>query len=402
MTEENSQKQIQQLRIIFITHYAELYGANRSLLDLINGLSKFGLNDALLIAPKKGDLLSEAAKYNIACRVIPFVNETHKVYQKPSLAKAKAKKIYNRIITILYSRSLKQKNKKLIIHSNSSATLIGYNFSRLLKAPHVWHIREFGLQDYNFEYNFNYDYFQACLSKAHTAIAISKAVYEKRVANCSASNKTIIYNGVIFKDELQKNKTTISTQNNNASAVFTFGIIGLISKEKNQLDAIEALRFLKSENKNVQLLIAGNYADGDYFTFLNKKIEDYNLQQNAQFLGFLKNTNGFYNKINCLLICSKHEAFGRVTIEAMSYGIPVIGFNNAGTAEIIQDKYNGLLYYNGASELAEKMNVIISNKEVLKNLQLNALQTVEKNFTIDSYAQAVLNVYLNALQNYSA
>jgi glycosyltransferase involved in cell wall biosynthesis len=52
-------------------------------------------------------------------------------------------------------------------------------------------------------------------------------------------------------------------------------------------------------------------------------------------------------------MCSKNEALGRVTIEAMSRGTPVIGFDNAGTSEIIKHAYNGFLYKEGASELSE-------------------------------------------------
>ena len=41
------------MRIAFLSHYAELYGANRSLLGLISGLSRFVV-EPVVYCPKKG------------------------------------------------------------------------------------------------------------------------------------------------------------------------------------------------------------------------------------------------------------------------------------------------------------------------------------------------------------
>jgi len=40
-------------------------------------------------------------------------------------------------------------------------------------------------------------------------------------------------------------------------------------------------------------------------------------------------------------MCSRHEAMGRVTVEAMSACLPVIGFDNGGTAELIEHERSG-------------------------------------------------------------
>ena len=66
-------------------------------------------------------------------------------------------------------------------------------------------------------------------------------------------------------------------------------------------------------------------------------------------------------------MCSQCEAYGRVTVEAMKMGIPVIVSNTCGSAEIISDKKNGLVFEQGNSfSLAEKIKLIIID-EALKN-----------------------------------
>ena len=98
-------------------------------------------------------------------------------------------------------------------------------------------------------------------------------------------------------------------------------------------------------------------------------------------------------------MCSKHEAMGRVTVEAMFYGCPVIGFNGGGTAEIIQDGKTGYLF-NTIEECAFLMGkVITSNQEpIIKN----ALKEAEDSFSIESYGEKILDVYQSLLKKFSS
>ena len=51
-------------KIAFFTHYSELYGANLSLLNLIEGLIRFGI-EAHVIGPEPGDLFDTLARRGI-------------------------------------------------------------------------------------------------------------------------------------------------------------------------------------------------------------------------------------------------------------------------------------------------------------------------------------------------
>ena len=59
------------LRVAFLTHYAELYGANLSLLNLIEGLGRYGVR-AHVICPEPGDLLAALAQCGVPAAVLPF------------------------------------------------------------------------------------------------------------------------------------------------------------------------------------------------------------------------------------------------------------------------------------------------------------------------------------------
>lgn len=59
------------LRVAFLTHCTELYGANLSLLNLIDGLSGYGIRSHV-VAPEDGDLLAELTRRGIPAARLPF------------------------------------------------------------------------------------------------------------------------------------------------------------------------------------------------------------------------------------------------------------------------------------------------------------------------------------------
>lgn len=378
-------------KIIYVTHYTELYGANRSLLNLIEGLLSFNFRDILVLIPGKGKICEELNKLNVSYAIIPFVNETFFLNQKHGIIKKAGKFIYNWFVVLKYATKLRS-NKKTIVHSNSSATFIGAYFAWLLKVSHVWHIREFGLEDYKFKYNFGYKFFQFWLNRSAACIAISKAIYEKRLKETKTVIKRVIYNGVVTIPDLEKRKKLMTLKSKD-NRIKKFGIIGHISPEKGQADAIEALRLLSETQKNILLTVAGT-GDEEYIKKIHEKINSNNLEDKIIFLGYLEDPDLFYQSIDCLLMCSKNEGLGRVTLEAMSYGVPVIGFNNAGTAEIIEHGKNGLLYSNGPEDLCLMMCKFIEQDSLVPDMGQNAWQSVKEKFTVESCAKAVSEIYM--------
>jgi glycosyltransferase involved in cell wall biosynthesis len=379
------------LRVIFITHYTELFGANKSFLSLMDGLLFIGNIELLVIVPADGPIVEELKKRSIPFRVVHFVNEIYFHNDKPALLKKIGYTARNWFAVIRNSRTLKQKNKRTVIHTISSANFLGAYFSFWLNVPHVWHIREFGLDDYDFRYNFGYKYFQFWQNKAAAVLTVSKAIYERRAKNSKAPVKTHVYNGVIFLKDLERReeaekKITIRKEN------IVFGSIGLINSEKNQADALDAFIILYDKFKNTELIIAGS-GNEEYVSMLEQKAKNNIAGNNIKFTGFINDTDAFYQSIDCLLMCSKNGALERVALEAMCRGIPVIGYDGGGTREIIVHGYDGLLYKKGPQELAEMMQLFFEDSELVKQMRINALKKVKENFTIEAYAGPVYSVY---------
>ena len=71
-----------------------------------------------------------------------------------------------------------------------------------------------------------------------------------------------------------------------------------------------------------------------------------------------------------MLVCSKAEAFGRVTAEAMAAGCPVVGRASGGTLELMEQK-TGLLFSGGFEQLAQCMLMLVRSHDGAAECQVH-------------------------------
>ena len=91
---------------------------------------------------------------------------------------------------------------------------------------------------------------------------------------------------------------------------------------------------------------------------------------------------------------SYREGFGSVIIEAAACGTPSIGSNIYGLSDAIEDNRTGLLYEVGnINDLFEKMQILITDKELLEKLSKNALDRVKNKFDENFLSDLLLSYY---------
>lgn len=89
------------------------------------------------------------------------------------------------------------------------------------------------------------------------------------------------------------------------------------------------------KGRGLQLYIAGT-GPTHIVKMIQAVIQKENLQEKVVLLGYRSDSKELMRKAIALLMCSKHEAFGRVTAEAMLNDCLVIGRNSGGTPELIE------------------------------------------------------------------
>lgn len=103
-------------------------------------------------------------------------------------------------------------------------------------------------------------------------------------------------------------------------------------------------------------------------------------------------------KCSFLVLPSRTEAMGRVLVEAMACGKPVIGSNVEGIPYVIQHGLNGLLTPpEDVHELAEKMRILITDSSTYQRLAAGALDTARTKFSEAKYGQIYGDMLANLL-----
>jgi glycosyltransferase involved in cell wall biosynthesis len=99
------------------------------------------------------------------------------------------------------------------------------------------------------------------------------------------------------------------------------------------------------------------------------------------------------------LTCSRMEAFGRATVEAMKLGRPVVGAASGGTLELVRDGWNGLLYTPGdTAALAGRIERLDRDRALLRELAANARSWAAATFTTQRFTDALATVFEDVLR----
>ena len=228
-----------------------------------------------------------------------------------------------------------------IIHANSSREDLGALLAQKYHKPIIWHLREFGDLDYPC-YSYRRDYVRFMDNAATEFIAISDAVREHWVKKGLSAERIVrIYNGV------DTNVQQKDYRKKNNDGIVRFLIIGFLSEAKGQHELISAIGLLPESIKGtIQLDIVGGY-NSSYFALLKATVGKMGLENTIHFLGYDKDIANKVWRYDCGFMCSRSEGFGRVTVEYMMAGLPVIASDSGANSEIVKDGKNGLLYQQG-------------------------------------------------------
>lgn len=370
-------------KILFISHYSELYGANRSLLTLlINIKEKF---EILVLVPGHGNFSDELEKNNIEYYITPNLFNNYFLWNTENDLSRRIFIFFKSLIWFLFAKiyiclwlvpKLKRFSPFSYVYSNSSVILLGYTIASKLKIKHIHHLREQPKFDYGINYFLGEKKIKEKIKKKSIhVIAISKQVYN--YFDLKGSNCHVIYNGFPVNKSV---KSKVYPDNR-----INLLIVGLILESKGQRDAIISLSDFLLKNPNYHLNIVGGNEDQ-----LVSIVDFLGLQKSVTLHGFQKNTEKYYNEAHIFIMPSLYEAFGRVTVEALSYGVPVLGLNGKNaTAEIVTDKFNGILV-DCFDDFAKGIELILS-EEGYCEMSKNAIVSVQK-FSERNYVEPIIEL----------
>jgi len=376
------------MRICFVSHSAGQYGSELALLELLQGLIKLGAS-CLVLVPKKGPLLIELDRLYIEWRIIRYPYWL----SRPRWASYRlARTMISLVRSVWVVRTIAQWHCD-VVYTNTSSISVGALAAWLVRKPHVWHLHESGWH-IGLEYDLG-ERWTARLVDRFSAliIVVSRSLKNHYSRYIKPDKMHLIYQSVTLRSEIEK------THNLNRDKQFLqCVIVASLQRYKGQEEAISALSEVIRRGINVHLLVVG---DGKkcFQVSLRQQVADHGLEKHVEFVGYVENPMLYIRGADIVLVCSYCESFGRVTVEAMLAGRPVIGTASGGTAELIQDRVTGLLYNPGNhGELADKIQYLYENPEERLRLGAAARIWAADRFTQERYAKEVFYLLSGVLK----
>lgn len=172
-----------------------------------------------------------------------------------------------------------------------------------------------------------------------------------------------------------------------------------ICKQKRQDFALEAFATLRAFVPNSVLLLVGEtyLEDQAYLDALLSQVAALGLEESVMITGFIEDMRRIYPVCDAVILCTQKEPFGRVILEAMAMGIPVIVPDASGPKEIVCDGTSGLLYDPSRKDaLIKAICRVFAEVPLRESVIQGGLERV-KDFGIAAHVSAVESLYSELL-----
>lgn len=139
------------------------------------------------------------------------------------------------------------------------------------------------------------------------------------------------------------------------------GTVGRLVPIKGHEYMIKAFALLMNEYDNLWLILVG---DGSMRDYLENLCKDLKIKDRVVFTGWRSNVPDFLSLFDIFVLPSLNEGMGRVLVEAMAAGRPIVASNVGGIPDMVKDGQNGLLVPAAdVKALANGIDFLLTNPE---------------------------------------
>jgi len=179
---------------------------------------------------------------------------------------------------------------------------------------------------------------------------------------------------------------------------------GRLSFWKGQKIFIEALKLLSEQINNQPfegIIIGGDQGKSVYKKQLIALVERYRLKKIIKFIDHCDEMPVAYKIANLVCSCSSEpEAFGRVSVEAQSMGIPIVASDIGGSTETIVKDKTGFLFKSDDSNALTNAIIMVMQKDYnsLKSIGFEGRKNILKKFDVDKMCHTTFTEYKKLIE----
>jgi glycosyltransferase involved in cell wall biosynthesis len=277
----------------------------------------------------------------------------------------------------------------LIYANGSRAAFYGGVVGRLCSIPVIWHCRVSEPDPY-------LDFI--LLRIIDRVITNSKATATRFSPHFNNKIDTV-YNGFDLK---WLKEATISKQTWISDEWISILVVARVSQWKRHDLILAAFEKIALTEKKAHLICVGekDYSEPAWWDELQEKTKCSKFSERIHWIGAAADIRPWYCAASMMVLSSINEPFGRVVVEAMAYGVPVIATQSGGIPEIITHKQNGILVpENNVDAIAEAIMKILHDEFLKKRIVEEGLQRAEV-FSIDLHVEKMVKIFNDVMDKH--
>ena len=374
------------LNLCFFSHGAHLTGAEQSLLQLVKELVADYGAVCTVVLPGSGPLVQAMEEVGAAC--IPAQYGWWGALPPATVEPGALRQLESQIPVL--ARDVLPTVSQIDPDFLWTQTLVipwGAVVAALLGKPHVWSVCEYGELDHGIRF---FAPFPKVLEDIMASSAFvytgGKTLGETLFPRASADRWQTLHRNIEVP-VLPENP--VPTGLFRRAGALRLAVFAALHPSKGQEDAIRAVAELTAEGRDIELLLAGQVHAG-HWPRLEALIAKHGLQDRVWTPGFVADRFPAMREANIILVCSRREAFGRVGVEAMLLGKPVIYAGAGGSLEYMVDGHTGISYPPGdAGALAEAIRRLAADPGARQALGGQAQAYARARFNREAYGGEV-------------
>jgi glycosyltransferase involved in cell wall biosynthesis len=175
-------------------------------------------------------------------------------------------------------------------------------------------------------------------------------------------------------------------------------VVARASRDKCHDVILSSFERVAAKEPRVHLVCVGekNQQDHAWWRRLHEMTRQSRFSERIHWVGQVWDIRPWYRAAEMLVLASDNESFGRVLVEGMACGVPVIATSTGGIPEVVRDRIDGILVPPGnADELAKAIIRMIENPGLREEMVKSGLKRAES-FSMDEYVRKIHDIFTKA------
>lgn len=374
--------------ILFVDHASGLGGAEHSLLLLLKHLRLRAWN--INLACPAGRLADQAGALGVPIHILSLPRLRRSLrFASDWIKGAQA-----------IARLARQVEANLLVANTVRAAVYCALPARMYSIPFFWHMRDFWLSETKPRHIWFDMLGKTLLSRASVCIIANSKATARHLPD--GSKVEVVYNGIEAGDYEPRAPATLFRQHYQIPLqVPLVGMAARLRPWKGQERFLQMAAQVLNEGSQAHFLLIGGDPFGDVGRFehhLNEFARDQGLSEHVTFTGHLEDIRPALSALDVFVHPGNPEPFGRVIIEAMASGKPVVAFSHGAAPEIVEHGRTGILVKPGSqAELVKGTITLLKDPAKGQVMGAYGRKRVQSHFSIQHTVSRTAEIYEQAI-----